>query len=97
MNIFTVIYETIRANHLEFGYAKSPDFMHKQDYIKNKKFKSWLRNKGKAVDLLKGDDSSLVNALADDDYNIRSGTEQFYKRNDGLEYYEKIAWQRITE
>ena len=28
-NIFTVIYETIRANHLEFGYAKSPDFFHK--------------------------------------------------------------------
>ena len=28
-NIFTVIYETIRVNHLEFGYAKSPDFFHK--------------------------------------------------------------------
>jgi hypothetical protein len=41
----------------------------------------------------------MVNNMADDDYNIRSGAEPFLENQEDqtIDYFEKIAWKRISE
>lgn len=74
-NIFTVVYETVRANFHEFGYTKSPDFKIKQEYIKNKKLEDWLIKREKDPSLLQFDDAEFRNNFGDDDYKIVSGIQ----------------------
>lgn len=95
-NIFTVVYETIRANYHEFGYAKSPDFKIKSEYIINKKLEDWLIKQEKDASLLKFDDAEFRNNLKDDDYNIKSGIkdiEEFFEH--GYSFYDFIHPDRV--
>ena len=76
-NIFTVIYETVKANFHEFGYMKSPDFRIKREHIKNKKFLQWLEKRKYDTTKLKYDENEFQNNFGDDDYNITSGLNDF--------------------
>ena len=100
-NIFTVIYETIKANFHEFGYTKSPDYKIKREHIKNKKFLQWLEKRKLDPSKLKYDESEFQNNFGDDDYNIKSGIEEFMTSfaipaGDRVSY-EYVSWERITE